>query len=231
MKYLFGFFLFFCSNLLVAQLPDSLSIPTKPMQVPVPTTDSSELVTTVVDSILQSEVVVPKKKNFIGRFFDKKDYPNPKKAVFLSLLLPGSGQLYNKQYLKAPFVYGAYTFAILNIRKNRQDFKFYRDNRIAILDNDPNTVNITDFDEQSLRSLRDNALTKAETGFLILLVVHAFQAADAFVFAHLKTFDVNEDLSLQISPQMGLGPRNQLNAGVQVALSLTGKNKTRPRPF
>ena len=195
-----------------------------------PTIDSSELVTKV-DSILQSDVIVPKKKNFIRRFFDKKDYPNPKKALFLSLVLPGMGQIYNKQYIKAPVVVGAYTYAIINIVDSRRAFKFFRDNRIAELDQDPTTMNITNLDAESLRSLRNSALTRAETGFLILLGIHALQAADAFVFSHLKSFDVSEDLSLQVSPQMGLDPQNQLNAGVQVALSFSSKNKTRLRPF
>ncbi len=229
MKYLNCFFLILSCNLLLAQLPDSLSIPTKPM--PTPTAiDSSELATKV-DSILQSTLVAPKKKNFIRRFFDKKDYPNPKKAVFLSLILPGAGQVYNKQYLKAPIVVGAYTAAIINISRHRRNFRFLRDSRIAELDDDPTTINTTGLDERSLQSLRDNSLTRAETGFLLLLAIHAVQAADAFVFSHLKSFEVSEDLSLEFSPQMGLDPQNRLNAGVQVALSFSAKNKTKPHPF
>ncbi len=226
MKYLCYCFLFFFSNVLVGQVPDSLSIPVETV-IPV---DTSRL-SAKLDSIMQADLPVVKRKNFIGRFFDRKDYPNPKKALFLSLLLPGSGQFYNKQYLKVPIVVGAYTAGIINIHNRRTEFKFFRDNRIALLDEDPNTMNQTNLDERSLRSLRDNALTNAETGFLILLVVHALQAADAFVFAHLKTFDVSEDLSLQINPQMGLDAQQQLNAGIQVALSFSGKKTTSPRPF
>jgi len=213
-------------NTLVAQVPDSISIPKK-QEIKM---DSSRI-STVVDSISKSDLPIAKTKNFIGRFFDKKDYPNPKKALYLSLLLPGSGQIYNKQYWKAPLVYGAYTGAILNIRKNRKDYKRHRDNRIALLDDDPLTINDSGLDEQSLRSFRDNALTAAETGFLILLIVHAVQAADAFVFAHLKTFDVNEDLSLQISPQVRLDPQFQWHAGVQVALTFAEKNTSSPKLF
>jgi len=218
--------LFLFSNVLLAQLPDSLNIPVK-VEAQVDTSQISAK----LDSLLQSDLPVAKKKNFIGRFFDRKDYPNPKKALFLSLILPGSGQFYNKQYLKVPIVAGLYTAGIVNISNRRAEFKFYRDNRIAELDGDPNTINITGFDEQSLRSLRDNALTNAETGFLILLVIHALQAADAFVFAHLKTFDVSEDLSLRISPQMGVDQQQQLNAGLQVALSFSNKKVESPRPF
>jgi len=227
MKFLSCCFFLLCFNLLVAQVPDTLS--TTPPKT-VLKVDSTQL-STRLDSLVNSDQPVPKKKNFLGRFFDRKDYPNPKKALYLSLLLPGSGQIYNKHYWKAPIVYGAYTFAILNIRNNRRDFKRFRDARIAALDEDPLTVNNTGFDATSLRSLRDAALTQAETGFLILLVIHAFQAADAFVFAHLKTFEVSEDLSLRISPQMGLGPQQQWNAGVYVAMSFSGKGAPKPHPF
>lgn len=207
----------------MAQVPDSLNIPVEQ----VVSVDTSQF-STGLDSILKTDLPVVKKKNFIGRFFDKKDYPNPKKALYLSLLLPGSGQIYNKQYWKVPIVYGAYTAAILNIRNNRRDYKNFRDNRIALLDDDPNTVNQEpELDAVSLRSLRDAALTKSETGFLILLIVHAFQAADAFVFSHLKTFEVNEDLSLQISPRIDLNPQQEWNAGINVAMSFSGKKATK----
>jgi len=60
-----------------------------------------------------------------------------------------------------------------------------------------------------------------------LLIVHAFQAADAFVFSHLKTFEVNEDLSLQISPRIDLNPQQEWNAGINVAMSFSGKKATK----
>ena len=226
MKYLFCCCFLVTFNLLDAQITDSLATNSETV-LKLDTTQLSAR----LDSLIRAAPPAPKKKNFIGRFFDRADYPNPKKALYLSLLLPGSGQIYNKQYWKAPIVYGGYTFAILNIRNNRQDFKRFRDARIADLDEDPLTINTTGFDAVTLRSLRDAALTQAETGFLILLIVHAFQAADAFVFAHLKTFEVSEDLSLRISPQMDLGPQQQWNAGVRVAMSFSGKTAAKPRSF
>ena len=183
MKFLSCCCLLLCFNILGAQVPDSLSTPPKTIIK----VDSTQLFARL-DSLLKTDQPVPKKKNFIGRFFDRKDYPNPKKALFLSLFLRGAGQFYNKQYLKVPIVVGAYTAGVINIRNRRKEFKFFRDNRIAELDEDPLTENITNFDATSLQALRDNALTRAETGFLILLAIHAVQAADAFVFAHLKTF-------------------------------------------
>jgi len=226
MKYLCYCWLILFSNLLFAQTPDSLSIPVETV-IPVDTSGLSAK----IDSIMKSGLPVEKKKNFIGRFFDRKDYPNPKKALFLSLFLPGAGQFYNKQYLKVPVVVGLYTAGIINISNRQREFKFYRDNRVAALDDDPDTMNQTNLDAQSLKALRDNAQTNKETGFLLLLVIHALQSADAFVFSHLKSFDVSEDISLRISPQMGMDTRQQLNAGVQVALSFSSKKTISPRPF
>jgi hypothetical protein len=227
MKYFCCYCLILVSNLLVAQVPDSTSFPTKSVS-PI----DSSLLSQRLDSLLLNNSPTKKKKNFIGRFFDKKDYPNPKKALYLSLIFPGAGQIYNKQYWKAPIVWGGYTAAILNIRARRIEYRFFRDNRIAELDDDPNTINLTGLDERSLQALRDNAQTNSETAFLIILAVHTFQAADAFVFSHLKTFDVNEDLTLQINPQMSLDQYQQRwNAGVQVALSFSNKPTPTPRPF
>ena len=129
-------------------------------------------------------------------------------------------------------VWGGYTAAIINLRNRRFEYRVFRDNRIAEIDGDPNTINITGLDERSLQALRDNARTNSETAFLIILAVHAFQAADAFVFSHLKTFDVNEDLGLQINPQISLDQYQQRwNAGLQVALSFSNKPAPTPRPF
>lgn len=217
----FLFFLSICCLQIVAQEIDTLFTP-----VPI-TPDSLPALQT---AILGDSVEV-KKRNFLGRIFNNDDYPNPKKALFISLVIPGSGQIYNKQYWKLPVVYGLYTGAVLNIRRHRQAVKFYRTNLRAELDDSPDTDNVTRFDANALRLLRDDALTKSETGFLLLFLLHTLQTADAFVFAHLKTFDVSEDLSMQVSPKVGMDPHLRPHAGMQILLTLRSASTQTPTPF
>jgi len=219
--YFFSLCFIFCHPAF-AQETDTLALP-----APAVVLDSLPSLKT---AILGDSIPV-KKRNFLGRLFHDKNYPNPKKALFLSILVPGTGQIYNKQYWKLPIVYGAYTAAILNIRKHRQDVKLYRTNLRAELDDLPGTVNMTQFNANALRGLRDNALSKTETGYLILFLLHALQTSDAFVFAHLKTFDVSEDLSMHISPQVGMSQQLRPHAGVQFLLTLRPASTPTPTPF
>jgi len=184
-----------------------------------------------LEEAILGDSITTKKRNFLGRLFHDDNYPNPKKALFFSILVPGTGQIYNKQYWKLPIVYGLYTGAILNITKHRQDVKFYRANLRAELDGDPTTMNTTQFDSNALIGLRNNSLSQSETGFLLLFLLHALQTADAFVFAHLKTFDVSEDLSLRVSPKAGLDTQMHPHAGVQILLTLRPANTPAPTPF
>lgn len=103
-------FFFFCLvNTLFAQ-QDSLA------QI-IPNTDSLAL---QIDSVIQTE---KKRKS--------QDYPNPKRAAFLSLALPGAGHIYNKKYWKAPVSIAAISASIFFIDRNT---KMYRLTQRSYLD-------------------------------------------------------------------------------------------------
>ena len=124
----------FFMNLCMAQVPDSIPV----------IKDSTELSNPLISKIkptpLDSQKVV--KKNLFTRVFKsgkvkqfwKEGYPNPKKSAWMSLAIPGAGQIYNKQYWKLPIVYGGYTGLIILLRHNRSNYLKLRRNYIAILD-------------------------------------------------------------------------------------------------
>ncbi|MEO6583326.1 MAG: DUF5683 domain-containing protein [Ferruginibacter sp.] len=144
-----------------------------------------------------------------GVTFSRDSIPkyNPNIAIKRSAILPGWGQATNKKYWKIPVVYGFLgTTAYLFFRNLRQ----YNEAKSAYLlatDNDPaNDFQIKEpyfavkDQPQRIRSFRNSVRQNIDYSALFFIVFWGLNVADAAVDAHLKTFDVNEDLSLQLKP-------------------------------
>lgn len=113
-------------------------------------------------------------------------------------LLPGGGQIYNRRYWKLPIVYGGIgTLVYLSI-DNRQKYQCYRQSYLAVVDSDPNTVNTCDpnLTDAQLKILRDAYRQQYEYSVAGLIGFYGLTILDAFVDAHLSSFDVSDDLSL-----------------------------------
>lgn len=198
-----------CNWLLSGQVPDSISNQPSPTPAGTPITDTIQTANIPADT-LQPE----KEKGFIGNLFSTEDYPNPKKALYLSLAIPGAGQVYNKRWWKLPFVYGGYTLMILAIDHNTSGYKTYRDAYIAELAGEEHAFSQTGLDANDLRQIRDGYDKNRQLSYIGLFALHIIQTAEAFVDCHLKTFDVSDDLSLRIRPDMGLTADNQSYVGI-----------------
>jgi hypothetical protein len=126
--------------------------------------------------------------------------PNPKKAGLYSALLPGAGQLYNRQYWKIPVVYAAFGVGGYFIVSNYQQYNRYRTAYIAVIDKDPNTVSTELYAEADLKQLQDQYKEWLDLTVLFTSVGYMLQIMDAVVFAHLKNFDVSPDISMKLQP-------------------------------
>lgn len=170
-----------------------------------------------------STIDLPRKRGFIGRFFTNK-YPNPRKAAFLSLALPGAGQAYNKRWWKLPIVYGALGGMTWLEIQNVKQYRALRDNYKLLVDDDVNTnpteEPYTRIDATSMKKYRDQWRKYVEQTSLGLGLVYLLAAADAFVDAHLHSFDVSDDLSLRVVPKaQNLSTGGPVfGVGVQIAL-------------
>ena len=145
---------------------------------------------------------------------EKKSWSNPKKATIFALALPGSGQIFNKRYLKAGIVYGGFVGLAYMFDFNRDSLSKYQAVYAAKIDGDSNTVDLfPNRSEASVRSDRDFHRKYRDLSLIGFVVLYALQAIDANVDAHLKEFNLNEDLSLKLIPQIyanrpGLGMYN-----------------------
>ena len=71
--------------------------------------------------------------------------PNPKRALWLALVLPGAGQIYNRKYWKLPIFYGGFIGCIYALSWNNTMYKDYSQAYLDISDNDPSTASYNKF--------------------------------------------------------------------------------------
>ena len=118
---------------------------------------------------------------------------SPKKATIMAIVLPGSGQIYNQKYWKAPLVYAGLGASVWAIGHFRDDMRVLNDSIAGIFGTGktPSAQLIADRDQK--RSNRDIAI-------LCLAGVYIFQVIDATVDAHFFKFNINENIGLRVSP-------------------------------
>ena len=97
--------------------------------------------------------------------------PDTKRAMWLALVLPGAGQIYNRKYWKLPIIYGGYLGCAYALTWNNQMLKDYSQAYLDIMDSDPNTksyekmlplgYDITGKEERSRRFSRTRRTTSA----------------------------------------------------------------------
>ena len=155
-------------------------------------------------------IAPPHKKVYKNRYDSATKAHSPRVAAIRSALLPGLGQIYNKKYWKLPIVYGALgTTAGIFI----YNLGYYKDTRFAykvkynmrVYHTDSSLYNqikneLKPIDENSLRSYRNQFRRDLDYTAIFFLVFWGLNVVDAAVDAHLKSFDVSPDLSLQIKP-------------------------------
>jgi hypothetical protein len=147
---------------------------------------------------------------------------SPKKATLLSVFLPGAGQIYNKKYWKAPIVWAGIGTALYLSQDYRKEYQFWRDQYIRRLDTSL-TDDYPNASDASLQDIKDTYRLQMETAYIVAGAIYILQILDANVDAQLMTFDVSDDLSLQMEPY---AYPNQLNQAVMgLTLRLNFKNK------
>lgn len=140
--------------------------------------------------------------------------PNPKRAMWLAIVLPGAGQIYNRKYWKLPIVYGGFVGCAYAMRWNNQMYSDYSQAYLDLMDDDPNTQSYNQFlhlgakiDEtniqryqQLFKKRKDKFRRWRDLSFFCLVGVYALSIIDAYVDASLSEFDISKDLSLRVEP-------------------------------
>ena len=114
---------------------------------------------------------------------------SPTRALMYALVLPGLGQAYNGKYWKIPIVWAALGGAAYAISYNTG---MYEEALFNYIQDD------SDNNERIVKGWKRNM----ELSYIVAILVYGLQVLDAYVDANLYTWDVNENLSLGISPSL-----------------------------
>lgn len=173
-----------------------------------------------------ASVAIAKKDSVLRKTHD------PHKATIRSAIIPGWGQAYNREYWKIPIVYGALAVpASLFVYNNNWYQRTKKAYTILVTGGDTLQINpkLKNLSAADLQYYRNDFRRNRDYSALFFLAVWGLNVADATVFAHLKSFNVSDDLSMRIKPDFNL---NTKTPALSVALNLKDKqHKMLPSSF
>ncbi|MDU0371178.1 DUF5683 domain-containing protein [Hymenobacter endophyticus] len=149
----------------------------------------------------------------------------PKKAVLLSVLLPGAGQMYNRKYWKLPLVYGALGGVGYGLYQYQTRYREYAvaSRELSAGKTIPELSGKLVTQEKSARGVAtglDRYRTQRDTFIGYMALTYGMVALDALVDAHLREFDISEELALRIKPSVMPLATGGLATGLQLQLQV-----------
>ena len=151
--------------------------------------------------------------------------PDPKKAMWLAIVFPGGGQIYNRKYWKLPIVYGGFLGCVYALNWNNTMYSDYSQAYVDIMDDDPNTKSYESFIppsyniNQNMTRIQDLFKRKKnyyrryrDLSIFCMIGVYALSIVDAYVDAELSSFDISKDLSMKVRPTI-INEKNNLVRG------------------
>ena len=150
---------------------------------------------------------------------------SPSRASFLSAAVPGLGQFYNRKYWKVPLAWAAVGTGVFVYQFNQTEYLRYRTAfklRSAGFSTDEfYDVNLDgigpDVSDRALEEAQKKAQSQRDSSLLIAIGLYLLNVLDASVDAHLKPFNMNEDLNVSIQPILRQHP---VQIGAEIGLNL-----------
>ena len=182
----------------------------------------------VTDSVSKLAAVPPIRPKFV---------PDPKRALWLSLILPGAGQIYNRKYWKLPIIYGGFLGCAYALIWNQQMYRDYSQAYLDIMDDDPRTCSYLDMlppryditgKEEQFKNVfkrkKDFYRRYRDLSAFCFVGVYILSVIDSYVDAQLSAFDITPDLSMRIAPTVlgsspTFGSRSSTAYGVGCSLN------------
>lgn len=164
----------------------------------------------------------------VSAFSNSDTVHSVRKAVIFSAVLPGAGQVYNhiampkgkkKAFWKVPLIYaglGATGYFLLQNNAQQKSLKNEYNLRSASNFTQTFDPNWNQYDDEGILQLFALKQNRRDLFIIAFGVVYLVQVLDAAVEAHFVSFEVSENLALNISPTM----LTMQNPGVRLSLKL-----------
>lgn len=171
----------------------------------------------------------------VQRALKQSFIPSPQRALWLALVLPGAGQIYNRKYWKLPLVYGGFLGCTYAFLWNQQMYRDYSQAYLDIMDDDPLTNSFRqmfppnyDIDSRIeqfktvFKNRKDRFRRYRDMSAFCFIGVYLLSVVDAYVDAQLSVFDISPELSLQLSPAtFSAGPAFPTRTTTGIGATLT----------
>ena len=163
----------------------------------------------------------------------KRFIPDSNRSVWLALVFPGGGQIYNRKYWKLPIVYGGFVGCTYALNWNNKMYKDYSQAYLDIMDDDPNTKSYEDFlpmnssiagqeerFKEIFRKRKDAYRRQRDLSIFAFIGVYLLSVIDAYVDAELSDFDITKDIGLRVEPAVINDTRSKNFGSVGLQCSL-----------
>ena len=158
--------------------------------------------------------------------------PDAQKSVWLATVVPGLGQIYNRQYWKVPIIYAGALGLVYGITWNDRMYVDYRKGYVDLMDKNPNTNYFNyllppgvvldgsnqDYYTRLIKTKLDTYRRNRDLCIIATAVLYLLSIVDAYVDAQLFDYDISPDLSLQVTPTV-IAPSSTYEQDSSVGLS------------
>ncbi len=173
---------------------------------------------------------------------------SPKRASFYSMVIPGLGQIYNKKYWKVPVIYAGFGTLAYLVKFNGSRFTKYINAYGDFIDNDTLTtryltiINERGLDEREIvKELygeeetydpskydwfknalilnKDYYRRNRDLSYIGIGLWYILNIVDASVDAHLFDYDISDELTLHIEPELFPTSRYTHTMGIKFSFS------------
>lgn len=134
---------------------------------------------------------------------DTSEEFSPRKASLYSAILPGLGQAYNEKYWKIPIIYGGAVALGLAIDFYAERYSFYRRNLLTQQASGTNELGVS---ERVLENATSKMRRQRDFFIIISGLAYMVNIVDAHIDAHLKGFDMSDNLTLKLGPSLESTP-------------------------
>lgn len=139
------------------------------------------------------------------------NYPDPYSVLYKSMIIPGWGQVVNGQIWKVPIIYGllgGLGWFSVYLTKKYHDYRaaYYNlshDSGKMIFGPTPDYIP-EGTPLAQLRTIRNSYRNRRDLVYIGIALAYGLNIVDAYVFAHMRSFDVSPDLSMRAGIKPGV---------------------------